>query len=364
MDHLLTRRQLIGGAILAGAGATVAQSLSPVGRFDPAQAATDPDSDPNFLMGQVVSYDAASGALQVVDLDLQVRAARLGSASQVWKQGLWNSVPVSLNDCIMSRGALDSQNTLQVDQLYVGIQSFKGQLASVSSSSVSLTQPGGSVISAAVTGVTQVNAGGQTVTGSVSGLATGQYVVLVGYGDPSAGSLVATLIVAPAADAGTDPAPVVVSSGLACTTTTYGFLATFFCCGNVSSACGKNCAGSGSGACGDCRADKHHMAWPHLSTTGCNVTCDSSCTPPGTTFCCRTVGKLACGNSVSLHNPCLNKSVTATVHDCGPCVHCISPFGCHNRQAVVFDLTPCTFTALGGTLSSGIQTCNATACVS
>ncbi len=77
----LTRRQLLGSAILAGAGATVVQEL---GLFDPARAATNPDADPNFLTGRVVQFDSGTGVFQVVDLDLQVRTAQLTSASQVW----------------------------------------------------------------------------------------------------------------------------------------------------------------------------------------------------------------------------------------------------------------------------------------
>ncbi len=320
----LTRRELLGSAILAGAGATVVQELA---RFDPAKAATNPDVDPNFLMGQVVQYDSGTGVFQVVDLDLQVRPAQLTSASQVWKQGLWNSAPLALNDCVMSRGTLNSQNTLLIGQLWVDIRNFRGQLTSVSSSSVTLTQGSGSStssassITAVVNSQTQVNVAGQTVTGTTQGLAPGQYVNVIGYGEPSAGTLVATLIIGPAADLGSDPAPVVSGTGADCTFTTYKHLATWFCCGNVSSACGANCSGSG-------------------------------------------IGKLSCGHSVQVGNPCLNNFVFATVHDCGPCVHCRSPFGCDNRSSITFDLTPCLFTKIGGTLSSGIQTCDALACVS
>jgi len=54
----LTRRQLFSRTILAGAGATVVQEL---GVFDPAKAATNPDYDPEFLMGQVVKSDPDTG---------------------------------------------------------------------------------------------------------------------------------------------------------------------------------------------------------------------------------------------------------------------------------------------------------------
>jgi hypothetical protein len=348
----LTRRQLLASAILAGAGATVVGEL---GRFDPARADTAPDVDPNFLLGQVVSYDSSTGVLQVADLDSNVRTAQLTSSSQVWKQGQWNSEPLAVNDCVMSRGTLTGQNTLEIGQLWVDIRNFRGQLTSVDSSSVTVSLPSGGSVTATVTSQTQVSVAGQTNTGTTQGLAPGQYVNVVGYGDPSSATEIATLIIGPTADSGLDTDPTV-SSGTDCTTTTYKHSASWFWCGNVSSACGTDCAGSGNGACGDCRADKLHMAWPNLITTNCNVTCGCGGN------CCRTIHGLYCGATVHLHNPCRDTSVTAYVKDCGPCVHCVAP-PCDNYAAVTFDLTPCTFTALGAPLSQGVQACSATACV-
>ena len=350
----VSRRQLLGSAILAGAGATAIREL---GRFDPAEAATHPDADPNFLMGQVVKYDPDTGLFQVLDLDLQVRTAKLTSASRVWKRGTWNNVPLALNDCVMSRGTLNPKSDLLIANLWVDIHNFRGQLTSIGASAVTFEHAHGSSksrsksITAAVNSRTGINAEGGVVAGSTKALTPGQYVNVIGYGDPSAGAFVATLIIGSVANAGPEPAPIV-SPKLNCTT--YQHIASWFCCGNVSSACGANCAGSGGGACGDCRADRLHMAWSHLSTTGCNADCCGNC--------CRTHISVGCGHSVSISNPCLGHSATATVHDCGPCVHCISNFGCMNRNAVAIDLTPCSFTALGGTLNSGLQTCDATIC--
>lgn len=243
--------------------------MGELGVFDPAQAATDPGYDPQFLMGQVVKYDPDTGVFQVVDLDLQVRTARLTPASRVWKRGLWNSVPLALNDCVMSRGRLHPQNTLLINQLFVDIRNVRGKLSSVSSSSVSLAQSDGAVITARITGRTEVEVEGREITGATTGLAEGQYVLLIGYGEPSAGALTATRIIGPTADAGRDPGPG--------TDPEYTMLTSWFCCGNISSACGANCSGSGSGSCGDCRADYKQMAWPNLSTTSCNYTCGHSC---------------------------------------------------------------------------------------
>lgn len=357
-DESLTRRQLLGRAMLAGAGTTIIQGLTAADKFDPAQATTDPAVDPNFVMGQVVSYDSASGALQILDLDLQVRAAQLTSASQIWKQGLWNTNQLAQSDCIMSRGLLDPNNTLMIDEIYADIRSFQGALSSVSASSVSIVQSGGGTITAGVTNLTQVNVAGQTTTGSTQGLAPGQYANLIGYGDPSMGALVATLIIGPSIDTGGEPPPVVGSPGTGCTAITYNHSTTWFCCGNVTSACGANCAHTGPGSCGNCRADKRQMAWPNLSTTSCNSTCNCGGN------CCRSIRSVGCGALVDLYNPCRNKIVyNVYVADCGPCVHCVSP-PCDNLDAVTFDLTPCTFTALGAPLSQGIQACSATSCFS
>src|SRR5215469_4978791 len=201
--HLMTsvsRRKLLSSAILAGAGATAIRGL---GRFDPAKAATDPDVDLNFLMGQVVKHDSAAGIFQVLDLDLQVRTARLMPASRVWKQGVWNSVPLALNDCVMSRGTLNAKNDLLISNLWVDIKNFRGELSSVSASAVTFGHAHGSSksrsksVTATVNSRTEVNAGGQVVTGSTKELAPGHYVNVIGYGEPSAGTFVATLIIGP-----------------------------------------------------------------------------------------------------------------------------------------------------------------------
>ncbi len=347
----LTRRQLFSRTILAGAGATVVQEL---GVFDPAKAATNPDYDPEFLMGQVVKSDPDTGVFQVVDLDQQVRRAQLIPASRVWKQGLWQTAPPALNDCVMSRGKLDPRNTLLIRQLFVDIRNVRGQLSSVSSSSVSLAQSTGAVITARVTGRTEVLVRGGKTTGATAGLAEGQYVLLIGHGEPSAGALTATRIIGPGPDT-PDPEPVAVRASAGNTDPEYDRLTSWFCCGNRSSACGANCSGSGSGSCGDCRADYRQMAWPNLSTTNCNYTCGHSCNN-----CCRSTVSRACGYRPYVWNPCRNATVyTPKVVDCGPCIHCTTS-DC-SRVAVSFDVTPCLFTALGAPLSQGIQAINVNA---
>jgi hypothetical protein len=263
----------------------------------------------------------------------------------------------------MSRGKLNPHNnTLLINQLFVGIRNVRGKLSSVSSASVSLAQSDGAVITARVTGRTEVEAGGRKITGATAHLAEGQLVILIGYRDPSTDALTATRILGSAADAGrdADPEPVATRTSAGGKDPEYDYLTSWFCCGNISSACGEDCSckncytdcTSCSGSCGDCRADYHHMAWAKLSTTNCDYSCCD---------CCRTIDWRACGYRPYVWNPCQNNTVyTPKVVTCGPCVHCLSTSDC-SRKAVVFDVTPCLFTALGAPLSQGIQAINVNA---
>lgn len=52
--------------------------------------------------------------------------------------------------------------------------------------------------------------------------------------------------------------------------------------------------------------------------------------------------------------------MTAYIQDCGPTQTCRSAFGCKSYVTHKFDLTPCTFTAIGGDLSAGYVDCNVT----
>jgi hypothetical protein len=88
------------------------------------------------------------------------------------------------------------------------------------------------------------------------------------------------------------------------------------------------------------------MAWPKL-TTGCGPffgDCSLSSDFP----------RHACGSCVDIMNPCVGTIVTVRIRDCGPTVHCVSP-KCNGYDHVAYDLTPCAFTALGKSLSDGVQ---------
>ena len=94
------------------------------------------------------------------------------------------------------------------------------------------------------------------------------------------------------------------------------------------------------------------MAWPRLSTTGCN-TCNGLA-------CCTSLPQRACNATVEVRNPCPDISRTITLKDCGPSAHTHSSVGCKNRCCLMFDLTACSFTAICGSLSAGVINVNVT----
>jgi hypothetical protein len=122
-------------------------------------------------------------------------------------------------------------------------------------------------------------------------------------------------------------------------------IASWFCCGNVGG-CGQ-CygVGSGGGACGGCRSDYHHMAWPEL-TTGCGPYCDNCCLRAD-------FPRLPCGQGIRVWHYCDSHYVDCTIKDCGPLVRCRSAYGCGALVKIMFDLTPCAFSVIGD-LASGL----------
>jgi hypothetical protein len=63
---------------------------------------------------------------------------------------------------------------------------------------------------------------------------------------------------------------------------------------------------------------------------------------------------------VDVKQPCTGKTLRVTVKDHGPTIHCRGPYGCNLETTVKFDLTPCAFHDLGGSLSQGIMDLKAT----
>ena len=85
-----------------------------------------------------------------------------------------------------------------------------------------------------------------------------------------------------------------------------------------------------------------------------------TCAAPCDCNCPTDLQELTCGTGVTVANPCTLQSVTAYIQDCGPTQTCRSAFGCKSYVTHKFDLTPCTFTAIGGDLSAGYVDCNVT----
>jgi hypothetical protein len=348
----LSRREFLSRALLAGAGAVFVAPASARASAVP----QDPDSfdtDPGFLAGQVVDI-ATSGDLAILDLDSKVRLARLGTDSGVWKLGQWSLQPPSIGDCLYVRGELAADAILYVRRAWANIDSLAGETLEVTSSGATVRSRDDSELHLAVTDETELIVPGVGVRPSLSDLHEGDLVQVIAY--HQADEIVATRIfVAPQDFAGTAAAGSVgdaESLQVAATCIRKG-LTTWFCCGNVSG-CGRCSGSSGPGACtgtGGCRSDRLHMAWPKLGT-GCGPFCSNCCL--GADF-----ERLACYTSVTVKNPCNNNSVTVRIRDCGPTIRCVDPMTCKSRTKIMFDLTPCAFSAIGN-LDAGIIACNAT----
>ncbi len=65
------------------------------------------------------------------------------------------------------------------------------------------------------------------------------------------------------------------------------------------------CDGS-NGACGDCDNWAYHLAWPELTTTGCDFDCDDI-NPPA-----------ACGDIVYIYDYCTEQGYWGKIKDCLP----------------------------------------------
>jgi hypothetical protein len=196
-----------------------------------------------------------------------------------------------------------------------------------------------------------VTTDGSAAAKAVSALPPGTPLRVVGFENPATREIAATLVASgvrgkPSA---AESQPLSTASG-----NIYYGVASWQCCGGVNG-CGAQCCGcspqrccpvpSSHGACGTCRTDQHGIAWPYL-TTGCTAPCSSCCVP---------LDRLGCGHYVTVTNMCnLQKGSWAVpINDCGPNIHCVAATRCKGYQVVKWDLTACTFTALGGSLSAG-----------
>lgn len=109
---------------------------------------------------------------------------------------------------------------------------------------------------------------------------------------------------------------------------------------------GGDCDNGTGGACQDCRDNYAHLAWPKLSTTGCDYSCGGH-------------DWKACGNQVLVVDDCKETQQWAEIHDCCTC----SPHGCSLEYrcngvlsccgAPIADLTESLYIALHGSLADG-----------
>lgn len=362
MSHQ-TRRDFLGKALLAGAGAAFVRPEDVLATDDVSVVVPVDAPDPGFTAGQVVGVGKTSADFIVSDADKELRTLHTGPLSSLWKQGRWNSSGLEIGDCVYARGDALENGGLAIDRLWVDIKSFPGQVKKAGDSAVSTLLSSGDTIDARVSEVTEVEAeSGAFVQGSADHLDSGDVVQVIGFGDWMTGHFTATRVLllsfgepTPAGnDEPTKRANRSAMAPLATCTDTFKGLTTWFCCGGVTGCgAGGRCPGDTSGgSCGGCRSDRFHMAWPKLDN-GCGPFCSSSC---GT--CVPDLPRITCGKEVECTNPCNSNMARCTVKDCGPLVHCVSPRGCNNYSKVKFDLTPCPFSVLGN-LDDGIASCHA-----
>lgn len=341
MDSL-TRRSFLSQALMAGAGASFFRPheiLSGV-KLASLLGSMEPDYDPGFVAGKIIA--SSETTLLILDLDDQLRQARLTSTSQTWKRGLWNTTPPSVGDCTYARGTPSPDGSIDVDRLWIDIQSVSAEVVAATAGSFTVLLPTDQVQTLLVAPFTQVETpSGDWVSGTAEGLASGQAIQLVAFGDSLGGLPTATMV-----SLLSDSVPAVEQVAA---DPTFLVLGTWYCCGGVQ-ACGSS--GSclpGSGACGVCRSDRKQTAYPRLSTTNCE-----KC---GTLSCCLALPMRACGASATIVNPCNNSSVSVRIQDCIGSTASHSSVGCKSRHCRVLDLTPCAFSAIGN-LDSGIINMN------
>lgn len=338
-----------------------------------------PTIDPNFVAGQIVGM-RDDGYGELIDYDDQIRTFQLTGMSRIWKEGAYASSPLTTGDCVYGRGLLLPNAVLEVDDVWANISRVVGTLVGIRGMVLDIRGDDGRTRPLQLTDRSELeNAAGETARGRPSHLRTDREVVAITYTDPTSRTVFASSVTEMAETQQADPIDdasataertiletLTVANGVPAERTSplpgeanadalapdntsiiRKGNATFFCCGSAATRCGYQCPGATSGACGNCRGDRMQMAWPRLTTTGCDASCVGCCLPSD-------FEGLPCKKAVAVVNLCTNKSVSLTIADCGPNPRCQST-GCKGYQSVRFDLTPCAFTAIGGRLDRGIM---------
>src|SRR5438105_11913615 len=145
MDY--TRRELIGRALLAGAGATIAGALPSGTALATADSGPDSAFDPSFLSGQIVSM-RSGGRLTIVEAEDRIRAAQLRGGTQIWKRAVWGG-QLDVGDCLYATGVLGSDGIFGIDRMWIGIESVVAKALDVHDWSLIL-DVGGQTIESAV----------------------------------------------------------------------------------------------------------------------------------------------------------------------------------------------------------------------
>jgi len=363
MQHV-TRRSLIGQALAAGAGATVVSSIEVPDVAD-AEASRDPASgyDPGYLAGTVLSRKPGDRFVVSV-ADGTKEMIRVADRAVVWKKGTQGELSLEPGDNVRARGLRSPDGVLAVTGAWVDIHSFQAKVARAERSQIAVELsrwPGRQLPIAIRPNSTVGKQGGGFVRGHTSHLREKDALQVIGYGDLADGRFVATRVfVFEGADASSPPGPEAAlpsrdasqaaRSGQ-CRHYHFGVTSWFDCSD-----------GACDGDCPRCNSNHNQMAWPRLKYCSgpgeCNAdcggnTCDASCcTHP-------RLPSVKCGRTVPIHNPCNGTWVKCVVTDCGPCVRCVSPFGCKGFKTVKFDLTAAAFSKIAP-LNSGLADVRAT----
>jgi hypothetical protein len=362
MQHV-TRRSLIGQALAAGAGATV---FSDIERSGVADAAPSHDRaagyDPGYVAGTVLSRKRGGGfAVRLADGSKET--IRVADPAVVWKKGTQGRFALEPGDHVRARGVRSAGGALAVTGAWVDIQSFQATVIGAHRSELAIRLsrwPGRQVRIAVHAGATVGRHGGGIARGDTSHLLENDALQVIGYGDLANGTFVATRVFvfeAPGAPPSNGPETTLPSRGpvpasrTRCPRYHWGIASWFDCS-----------MGACDGNCPRCNSNFNQMAWPRLKYCSGPGECNADCGGNTCNASCCTQPRLPavkCGTSVPIHNQCNGKSVKCVVTDCGPCVRCMSPFGCKGFRTVKFDLTAAAFSKLAS-LSSGLADVRAT----
>jgi hypothetical protein len=345
----VTRRNLLrsagGGAL--GAALTISHLDPAMASHASAAADVNVADDPTFLLGQIAAI-GDDGRLSVIDSDGRARRAQLVGSSRYWKASAWNTFDYAVGDCVMGRGELDADDVLRLDSAWANIHNLRGTVDEHVGGRIKLRGTDRKLYDVKVKDSTIVrDDSGDESRGNGRKVKRGQDAIVIAYTNRATGQLVAHRLEAfETFGEGRVTAEPARHSGKKARAASHFNVArqgnaSWFCCGNVSG-CG-HCGSSGTAYCSFCRSSGHYMAWPKVSSCGpyCSGCCVQSDFP-----------RYGCGTGFTIENPCSGRSTFVQIADCGPTTRCRST-GCKSYDSVRFDLTPCAFSAVGGSFDIG-----------